>query len=175
MIPSVKVDAKTVTTAFQSWLDLNDTFVPFFIEALGKQEDNRPWTLRGSVAKSFSTKSNPQGGPWRPLSEMYIVQKQKYYPGMPTLVASGTLFNSLVRTNGFSVVAMDKKKLVYGTMVKYAKLLQGGTKKMPSRAFLGFSDESRDTLKKLLAAYMKAGKDGKREALKRLRAGVTSK
>lgn len=176
-MPVVKVNAKHVIDAMNTWLDLNENFAPFFIEILGKQNDQRQWTLRGSALKSFSTKTSPfsEGGKvggWKPLNSKYQEQKAKKYAGMPMLVASGSLFNSVVRSNAHSVVIMSKKKLSFGTNLPYAKYLQMGTSKMPARSFLGFNKEQKESIEKLLVAYMQAAMKGKQEALKKIKSGI---
>ena len=177
MIPQVKVNAKAVIDGIQTMIDLNENFAPYFIEIIGKQADKRNWTLRGSALKSFSTKTTPftegsKVGKWRSLSPNYQIQKAKKYPGMPTLVANGNLFNSVVNSNGFSVVIMSKKKLSFGTNLPYAKYLQMGTAKMPARSFLGFNRKQKETLEKLLVSYMKAAMQSKRAAIEKLKAGI---
>lgn len=175
MKPVVKMNADVVVNNIKRMMDITDNFVPFFIEVVGKQNDSRRWTLRGSVAKSFGSKSSPYdlGGKWKPLSKDYMTEKAKKYPGMPLLVASGSLFNSLVRSNSFSVVVMDKKVLHYGTTSPYAKYHMTGTSKMPARAFIGYNEKQVKSIKALLKSYVRAGFESQKAALEAIKNNVS--
>ncbi len=163
---TVKIDANSVIKGINNALDMTQNYASYFIEIIGKQNDTREWTLRGSILKAFSTKKSPADGgeKWKPLSKKYQEIKAEKYPGMPTLVATGTLFNSLVRANSNSVTIMTDKKLSYGTNLPYAKYLQMGTAKMPSRPFIGFNKKQTKALNVLLREYIKAAFQGKKEA-----------
>lgn len=163
MKASLEVKADPLLKNLASWIDLTENFVPFFVEVLGQQEDKRDWTLRGSALRRFSTKTNSSGYAWQPLTEKYQIEKAKKYPGMPLLVRTGDLFNSLIRNNSFSVVIMDKKKLSFGTLVPYAPHVNW------KRSFMGYSEEQKLKIKTLLIQYMKESFKGKREAEKAMR------
>lgn len=155
-----KLDAQTVIRNIDRCLDLTQNFAPLLRVIQGKAEDKKPWTMRGSVARNFVSKSSPDKKPWQSLSEDYAKQKSKKYPGAPMLVASGKLFNSLIRNfegeddEGVSIVTA--KKLSYGTKIPYAKYHMLGTKKMPARPFIGITDKQEKTWKVLIARYISA-------------------
>jgi phage gpG-like protein len=155
----IKVSADQVTKKIQSMLDTTENFTPLFVEIIGQAADKRPWTLRGGVLSSFINKKPPQGKgipqiKWAPLNKDYLKEKQVKWPGKPTLVASGELFNSLVNSNKSTVTIMSSKKLRWGTTVDYAKYLNYGTSKMPPRGFFGFADKQIKAIKSLTEQYL---------------------
>jgi phage gpG-like protein len=73
-------------------------------------------------------------GAWVQLSPSYSSWKQKHFPGLPLLVLSGNLRESLGGRGGsFSVYEAEPLSLSIGTSVPYAQFHQTGTSKMPAR------------------------------------------
>lgn len=172
-----KVDTQTVLRNIDRTLDLTQNYVPIFRVILGSYEDNKPWTMRGSVASNFVNKMSPDGKSWDSLSKNYAAEKAKKYPGMGTLVASGKLFNSLVRKfegeTDDGVAILTSKKMSYGTKLPYAKYHMFGTKNMPARPFMGISRKQEETWKVLIARYISATVNGDDRSVGGLDGGLT--
>lgn len=90
----------------------------------------------------FETQGASSGAQWPPLSAAYADWKQKHWPGLPILVLSGALRDSLTQQNDSNAVAdMTPTQLSMGTRVTYARFHQTGTKYMPARPPLRVSRE----------------------------------
>lgn len=89
-----------------------------------------------------------RSGKWRPLTRNYAVYKAKKYPGMPVLQRSGRLYRSLTSNTGDSILIKTKDEFGIGTTLFYATFHQTGTKNMPAREPISFSDAQRTTLTK---------------------------
>lgn len=149
------VRADSVIKNFKKTIDLTKNFAPLWEIIRGKEGDSGVDTIRGGIANSFHNKVSPYGRAWASLTENYMKRKQKKYPGQTTLVASGSLFNSLTRRTGFTVdIPISGTRFVYGTIIPYAGYLQSGTKKMISRAFLGFRNDQKKAINALIGAYV---------------------
>lgn len=72
-------------------------------------------------------------GQWKPLDAEYGAWKSANFPGRPTLVRSGALFNSIRK---FSVREINKTSASFGTDAKVAKFHQYGTWSMPKREII---------------------------------------
>lgn len=72
-------------------------------------------------------------GQWKPLNAEYGAWKSANFPGRPTLVRSGALFNSIKK---FSVREIKKDSASFGTDAKVAKFHQYGTFSMPKREII---------------------------------------
>ena len=82
-------------------------------------------------ASNFTTNGLLVGG-WKPLDASYASWKSTRFPGAPTMVQTGKLFNSLTSQNA-AFSTMTNTSLTLGTNVEYAKFHQYGTTKMPKR------------------------------------------
>lgn len=91
-------------------------------------------------------------GKYPPLSKQYFIRKQRLAPGTPILTGldekgrvSGKLKKSIIETTGDSIIQIGKTSLILGTKAKskkgapYPVFVQKGTKNMPGRKFLFFS------------------------------------
>lgn len=72
-------------------------------------------------------------GQWKPLDAEYGAWKSANFPGRPTLVRSGALFNSIRK---FSVREINRTSASFGTDAKVAKFHQYGTWSMPKREII---------------------------------------
>lgn len=99
--------------------------------------------LAAANAANFAANGLPSGRAWAPLSPRYGAWKSSRFPGRPTMVRSGRLFESLSSLTD-SVNKIDGTKAQFGTSVEYARFHQRGTFKMPKRMILfepaGFSE-----------------------------------
>jgi phage gpG-like protein len=97
----------------------------------------REWTplLQADQKPFWAAQSDPTSGkPWAKLTPRYFMQKQKRYPGQPTLRATGTMEDTMqIRTRG-------DQFLVDSTF--YGAYHQFGTSKMVARPWVGVPDIS---------------------------------
>jgi len=87
--------------------------------------------LEKSWSSNFMANGLPSGG-WQPLDAQYASWKSARFPGAPTMIRSGKLFESLADLRGApnEINRMDAR---FGTSIEYAKFHQYGTTKMPKR------------------------------------------
>ena len=166
-----KINADKVIQNFKNALYLTQDFTPLFVEIVGKPKDNRKWTLVGSVLNSFLNKSGPNAnglsGKWPDLNEKYFESKIKKFGTMPTLVASGRLFDSLVNASNDGVNIMEPKRLRWGTSIPYAAVHNfGGGNNIPRRSFLGISEDQKKVFKSLITEYVKQALEGNKNPAK---------
>jgi len=170
-----KFDADAVIRNIDRSLDLTKNFAPVLRVILGKYEDKSGMTMRGGVARNFFNKMSPDGQKWASLSPGYAAKKNKKFPGMPTLIASGKLFNSLTRKfegeTDDGVAVLTTSKLTYGTKLPYAKYHMLGTKHMVARPFLGASQKQQQAWKTLVTQYIVATTTGNKTALDKITKG----
>lgn len=91
--------------------------------------------LERSNAANFAANGLPSGKAWDPLDPKYGTWKSSRFPGAPTLVRTGKLFNSLTNLRGLPNF-VRKDSAAFGTNVEYAKFHQSGTFKMPKRQII---------------------------------------
>ncbi len=170
-----KLDANDVIRNIDRCLDLTKNFAPVLRVILGEYQDKSGMTMRGGVARSFANKVSPDGQTWASLSPGYQAKKAIKFPGMPTLVASGRLFNSLTRKfegeTDDGVAVLTNTKLTYGTKLPYAKYHMLGTKHMVARPFMGASRKQQESWKILVGRYITATVTGDKTTLDKLTKG----
>jgi len=120
---TIKVDARAAIKLMKSMERRSLDFKPVFRWA--KRE------LGLMNAANFTSNGLPVGG-WSPLSPAYSAWKSVNFPGRPTMIRSGKLFNSLRSLDG-PVNSIGFTKATFGTDVEYAKFHQYGTTKMAKR------------------------------------------
>lgn len=72
-------------------------------------------------------------GTWEPLDAEYGSWKSSRYPGAPTLIQSGRLFQSVSKLEASKI---DNMHASFGTNVEIAKFHQYGTYSMPKREII---------------------------------------
>lgn len=105
--------------------------------------------IKKEAGKNFILKGF---GQYPPLSPAYQTRKQRLSPGIPILTGltpggrpSGKLKKSIVETTSDSIIRIGKRSLEVGTKATsndgtpYPILVQEGTRNMPARKFLFFS------------------------------------
>ena len=165
MKPSVSVQTKQIMQNWQDCLNMVNDYRPLFRIILGNVNDTRPWTFRGSVAKAFVAKTSPLGDRWPELAQTTQKYKEKFFAGAPMMVRTGALFNSLVGTGKGSTVVMDRKSLVFGTTIEYAKYhndANAARTKIPLRQFLSVSQEQKEAIGNLVKKYVLSSMQGKK-------------
>jgi phage gpG-like protein len=153
---SVTVRFKSVEKNFKAAVDLAANFKPILTEIVGQPGSRNEWTMRGIVGKSFVTKTDPiDKSVWAPLADTTLQYKNKKFPGKPSLIRTGTLFQSLVGVSRGTVEIIQPKKIIYGTSVEYAQFHMTGGKFLPRRRFLGFTKDNVEKWKKFIGVYVK--------------------
>jgi len=128
---------KAIAKAIASGLDLS--FSMGESARIIKKESTKNFILKGS-------------GQYDPLNRQYFRRKQLLAPGTPILTGltrkdsvSGKLKKSIIGKTADSIIQIGKVSLVVGTKAKsrrgapYPVFVQEGTKNMPARKFLFFS------------------------------------
>lgn len=91
-----------------------------------------------------STKTAPTGARWAPWSYHTMEQRRKQgNAARGLLYSSGRLLGSIYSR-------MKGRNVILGASAPYAGYLQFGTRKMPARPFLGWSDRMIGKIKKLV-------------------------
>lgn len=99
--------------------------------------------------EQFDTEGAAGGGKWEPLSPVYAEYKEIQYPGKPILQASGALMESLVTEGAPGGIHRETSdELVLGTSINYGLFHQRGTRKMPKRSPMNFSEQQKRRIQK---------------------------
>lgn len=103
--------------------------------------------------EQFNTEGAAGGQKWTPLSPVYEEYKERNYPGQPILQAEGDLMASLTDPEAAGAVLIPREdELIIGTSVPYAIHHQRGTRKMPKRPPISFSEEQKRRMQKAIQA-----------------------
>lgn len=88
-------------------------------------------------------------GKWAALSDVYSKYKQVAFPDQPILRATDDLMESLTDPEALgAILRPEQGSLTIGTSVPYARAHQRGTKKMPARPPISFSEAQKRRLQK---------------------------
>lgn len=88
-------------------------------------------------------------GRWAALSNVYAKYKQIAHPDKPILRADDDLFESLTNPEAAgAILRPEVDSLTIGTSVPYAQVHQRGTRKMPARPPISFSETQKRRLQK---------------------------
>lgn len=100
------------------------------------------------IVKKFSTANFilKGSGRYQPLTPDYAAWKNKNFPGMPILVLTGALKDSVVGNTNDSILSIEKDNFTLGTKVRYAHFIQEGSKKMVARPFLAITEKMVDSI-----------------------------
>lgn len=103
--------------------------------------------------EQFDTEGAAGGERWTPLSPVYAEYKERVFPGQPILQAEGDLMVSLTDPEAAGAVLIPREdELIIGTSVPYAIHHQRGTRNMPKRPPLSFSEEQKHRMQKAIQA-----------------------
>lgn len=156
---TAKFDVTGVVKRIEKLVSQSGNLGGVFDKIVGPPGDTNQFTIRGGFAATFYGKGSNLGTQWAPLNAKYFERKQKKYPGMTTLIASGNLFQSLNNSNFYTVDVRTKTTLSYGTIVPYAIYHQsdGPRKSLPRRQFMGPTPEQIARWKVLIQAGLTSG------------------
>lgn len=88
-------------------------------------------------------------GRWAPLSDVYAKYKAVAYPDKPILQAEDDLMKSLTDPEALgAILRPDEQELTIGSSVPYAMAHQHGTRKMPARPPISFSEAQKRRIQK---------------------------
>lgn len=121
------IGAEKAALRMQAIIDRSDQLQLVFEKARAE--------LAAANAANFAANGLPSGGAWAPLDPQYGVWKSIRFPGRPTMVRSGRLFESLTTLTD-SANKINGSTAQFGTTVEYARFHQRGTFKMPKRTIL---------------------------------------
>lgn len=159
--------AERIRKNWANTLALADDFRPLLRNILGAPNEspgsNNQYKIRPNIALNFIRKSTPDGSKWADLKESTLKRKQKKWPGATSLIASGELYRSLVGSTENTVFILDKRRMIFGTSIKYSGYHMTGTNKMPARVHMGFSKEQRGAIKVLIKEYVVQTMIGRRK------------
>jgi phage gpG-like protein len=103
--------------------------------------------------EQFETEGGAGGQRWTPLSPLYSEYKERVFPGQPILQAEGDLRASLTDPEAAGAILQPREdELVIGTSVPYALAHQRGTRHMPRRPPINFSEVQRRRIQKAIQA-----------------------
>lgn len=129
-----------------------------FLNKVVKENDDLSFSM-GEAARIIKKESTANFilkgyGKYPPLDPVYKKRKDRLAPGTPILTGvrsyggqSGALKDSILGNTAGSIILVGKLSLVVGTKVKtkknfpYPVAVQEGTRKMPARKFLFFTDK----------------------------------
>ena len=100
--------------------------------------------------RNFQNEQSPEGVKWKPLSAARIRQRNKRHKGgqMNILTDTGELRRS-VAYKAF------KSRVIFGSALKYAATHQFGRGNIPSRPYLGVTEEDKSKVLSMMKAYLK--------------------
>ena len=104
-------------------------------------------------AQQFNTQGGLTGG-WPPLKPRYQAWKDRNYPGLPMMVLTGRLRNSLISRSGETIFMADPQGLRIGTRVPYAMYHQFGTRTMQARPVVPM-EAILDRMQRILEEYLR--------------------
>jgi phage gpG-like protein len=121
------------------WAEMKDTFL----------------IIERAQFESEGAAESESGSKWAPLSPAYAAAKEHRFGEMPILMATGELYEGLTDEHSPNFVFESFERfMTIGTRVKHAIFHQLGTKKMPQRKEIGFKEETKRRLMKLMQTYM---------------------
>lgn len=122
--------------------------------------------IMDEVRQNFDTEGAAGGEKWAPLQDSTI--EAKLSAGLPPAILHATLAlrDSLIdRENDNQVFITNADSMMFGSQVDYGGFHQRGTKHMPARKPLQFTEPSKVMFMKTLQRYMVEGSIGASGAL----------
>lgn len=155
---SVKWHVDDVLNRINRMIDLSGDLRPVFLKIRGESLNTDQMTIIGGITSQFVSRGSYFGSQWKELSPAYGEWKAHKYPGKTTLRATDKMFSAAaVQNSPGNVEVLDYNRIVWGvsdTEIPYAKFHQEGTKKMPQRQFIGYTDEQGVQWQQMIAGYL---------------------
>lgn len=127
--------------------DIAEMLAELDLEEVGQEAvEESSAVLLNRIRRRFLRQVDPEGIPWEPSKAAFFRsfgigrdgKKLKRGAGGGTLFDTGTLYNSI------QLYSISPLEMAIGTDVFYGVFHNEGTKTLPKREFLGFSDEDID-------------------------------
>jgi len=99
----------------------------------------------------FNSQGGSGGSKWHPLAPSTLRRKP---PGLPILVRSGALRESLTSTGGDNITKISRNKLTFGTRDPKAGFHQHGTSRMPARPVLMITERDKKRWVKIMQRHL---------------------
>lgn len=119
-------------------------------------------TVLRSTRERAARQVDPSGIPWRPLSEEYAKHKARKRPGVPILKFDFHMLGDQLDYQVHDDFVELGTNAVYGAIHQFGgKTGRGHKATMPSRPFLGVSDEDRERFGEILRDALDDALDGR--------------
>lgn len=106
----------------------------------------------------FATQGQHASGGWKPLKQATLDRKRRKGLRLQILQETGALMDSMTeRGDANMVFAPTQTSLVFGSKLPYAKYHQTGTRNMPRRPPLEFTEPTKRAVVKILQRYIVEG------------------
>jgi phage gpG-like protein len=105
--------------------------------------------------RQFDSGGNASGG-WASLKPNYAKWKARHFPNAKILELTGLLKGSLTNQNPWTVNELEKLKVTLGTKINYAGYHQTGTRNMPQRRPIDFTEQDKKRWNHIFAVWLKA-------------------
>ncbi len=106
--------------------------------------------LAGALGVGFLRSVSPAGKPWRPLKRP---RPRGHNPGSRPLIDFGDMMLSVIGSSPDHIEDITDDSISFGTKDKKAAFHQFGTRYIPSRPFVGVSDEMADRAAEILTEH----------------------
>jgi phage gpG-like protein len=111
--------------------------------------------MRGIEREQFNTQGASGSGGWAPLKPATVAQKARRGHDPRILRATGALFGSLTSRGGPNhLEKISANEWFYGTSDPKAKFHQKGTRRMPRRPVIEFSERNRRDVVKIVQRHL---------------------
>jgi phage gpG-like protein len=113
--------------------------------------------MRSQIEEQFATEGGRGSGGWPPLKESTLASKAAAGLDPHILRATSALMNSLTGTGGDHIEQVTDDSLVFGSSIARGKFHQQGTKRMPARKPVDFTELDRRGFVRTLQRYIVDG------------------
>lgn len=102
----------------------------------------------------FGSAGGRGSGGWQPLSKSYAEWKSRNFPGIPLMVLSGLMRESLQGNNPWTIEEIEPHQMRLGTRIPYAKMHQQGGSKLPQRRLIDLTEDDKTRWMKFVQQYL---------------------
>jgi phage gpG-like protein len=113
--------------------------------------------MRAQIEEQFASEGGRASGGWAPLQEATSIAKAAAGLDPHVLQATHKLMESLTTTGGDHVEEVGDDYLLFGSKVGYGRYHQKGTKRMPARKPVDFTELDRRSFVRTLQRYVAEG------------------
>lgn len=113
--------------------------------------------MREQVDSQFASEGGRGSGGWAPLAASTIAFKSRMGYPLEILHRTMALRNSLTEIAPGSIGVVGPKSMIFGSAIPYGHFHQSGTRKMPRRRPVDFTEADRQKYVRMLQAYIVEG------------------